>query len=157
MQLDAGVVRPREAATAQAAGRHIEVASVLLHHHVGGHLRRAEYRMRALIDAECLGDAVRERGVSIVPAGRVFDQRDLVGRIAVDLVRAHMHEWRLRRMPARGLEKIERSYGIDVEILEWTRGRQIVAGLGGVWTITEGRSVRTSSNMPSRFRMSCSW
>ena len=58
MQLDAGVIRPGQAAAAQAAGRHAEVAAVLLHHHVGGDLGRAEQAVLALIDRERLGDAV---------------------------------------------------------------------------------------------------
>ncbi len=61
MQLDAGVVRAGQAAAAQAAGRHAEIAAVLLHHHVGGDLRRAEQRMLRLVDRERLGNAVRRR------------------------------------------------------------------------------------------------
>ena len=59
---------PGQAAAAQAAGRHAEVAAVLLHHHVGRDLRRAEQRVLRLVDRERLGDAVRERRVGVVPA-----------------------------------------------------------------------------------------
>ena len=52
VQLDAGVIRPGEAAAAQAAGRHAEVAAVLLHHDVGRDLRRAEQRVLRLVDRE---------------------------------------------------------------------------------------------------------
>src|SRR4051794_5542079 len=54
LQLDAGVIGPGEASTSQAAGRHIEVTAVLLHHHVGRHFGGAKKRMLALVDREVL-------------------------------------------------------------------------------------------------------
>ena len=54
VQLDAGVIRAGEAAAAQAAGGHAEIAAVLLHHDVAGDLRRAEERVLALVDRKSL-------------------------------------------------------------------------------------------------------
>ena len=44
------------------AGPHAEVAAVLLHHHVGRHLGRAEQAVLAGVDAHRLVDAVRANG-----------------------------------------------------------------------------------------------
>ena len=38
VQFNSGVVGPRQAAASEAAGRHIKVAPVFLHHDVGGDL-----------------------------------------------------------------------------------------------------------------------
>jgi hypothetical protein len=68
VELDAGVVGPGQAAAAQAAGGHPEIAAVLLDHHVGGELGGAEERMLRLVDGEGLGDAVGVGRVGVVPA-----------------------------------------------------------------------------------------
>jgi hypothetical protein len=71
MQLHAAVVRPGEAAAAQAAAGHAEIAAVFLHHHVRRHLRRAVQRVLALVDREILGDAVAVRRIVVVPGAPV--------------------------------------------------------------------------------------
>ncbi len=131
MQLDARVIRSGEAAAAQAAGRHVEVAAVLLHHHVARDLRRAEQRMLRLIDREGLGNALRERRIGVVPARLEFCQRNAVRRVAVDLVRRHVDERRLRAGPPRRFEQVQRADGVGVEIVERNRRRAIVARLRG--------------------------
>ena len=130
MQLDAGVVRAREAAAAQAAGRHAEVAAVLLHHHVGGHLAGAEQRVLRLVDARSLGDAVGEGRVGVVPARLELLQRrscwagrrrpcwSTCGRTATP------------GRPPRGFEQVQRADGVGVEVVERDRGGAIVARLG---------------------------
>ena len=80
VQLDAGVVRAGQAAAAQAAGRHAEVAAVFLHHHVGGDLGGAEERVLGLVDGEALGNAVRELRVGVVPARSSSFRAMVLGR-----------------------------------------------------------------------------
>ena len=46
----------------------------------------------------------------------LFDQRQQVGRVAIDLVRAGKYEGCVRTVPAGGLEQVERAVGVDAEI-----------------------------------------
>ena len=69
VQLDPGMVGSGQAAASQAAGGHIEVAALLLHHDIARHLGSTEQRVLGLIDGEGFGDAVFIGGVVIVPAG----------------------------------------------------------------------------------------
>ena len=58
MQPRAGMVRAGEAAAAEADGRHVEVAAVLLDEQVGRRLRGAEERVQAAVDRHRGRDAV---------------------------------------------------------------------------------------------------
>ena len=58
VQFHAAVVGAGQAAAAQAAGLHAEVAAVFLHHDVARHFRGAEQAVFALVDGKILGDAV---------------------------------------------------------------------------------------------------
>ena len=131
VELDAGVVRAGEAAAAKRAGGQAEIAAVFLHHHVGGDLAGAEERVFRLVNGEGLGDAVRVGRVGIVPARGELRERDTVGRVAIDLVRAHMHEGRLRARLARGFEQVERADGVGVEVVKGDGGGAVVRGLRG--------------------------
>ena len=131
MQLNAAVVRAGETAAAQRTGRQVEIAAVFLDHHVGGDLGRAKERVLGLVDRERLGDAVLVGRVGVIPARGEFLQRDAVGGVAVNLVRAHVHERRLRRGLAGGLEHIQRADRVGVEVIERDRGGAVVARLGG--------------------------
>ena len=86
--------------------------------------------MLGLVDREGLRDAVGVGRVGVVPAGRQLLQRDPVGRVAVDLVRAHVDEGRLRAGLARGLEQVQRADRVGVEVVEGNRRRAVVARLG---------------------------
>ena len=70
MQLDAAVVGAGQAAAAEAAGLHAEVAPVLLHHDVRGELGGAEEAVLALVDVNRLVDAVEVgTGIGDSPSG----------------------------------------------------------------------------------------
>ena len=69
VEFDPAMVGPSKAASAEAAGFHSEVATVLLNHDVGGDFRGAEERVLAGVDREGFGDAVGVGGVVVVPAG----------------------------------------------------------------------------------------
>jgi hypothetical protein len=99
VQLRAGVVRPGQAAAAEADGRHPEIAAVLLDEHVQARLE--------------------------------LDERELVGGVAVDLVRREEDERRLEAAPAGGLQEIERADGVHVEVVEEELRGQIVRRLRG--------------------------
>ena len=90
-----------------------------LHHDVGGDFGGTEEAVLALVDGEVLGDAVLIRGVGVVPAAVEFFERDGVGSVAIDLVRAHMNERRVGCVTARGFEEIQGANGVRIEVLEW--------------------------------------
>ena len=131
VQLHAGMIGARQTAAAKAAGGHVEVAAVLLHHHVGRDLARAEETVQALVDREGLRDAVCVLRVGVIPAGLQLGKSQSIGRIAVHLVGAHVNERALRARLPRGLEQVERADGVGVEVVERNRGRAIVRRLGG--------------------------
>jgi hypothetical protein len=131
VELDSGVVGPGEAAAAQAAGGHVEVAAVFLDDNVGGYLGGSKEGVLALVDGEVLGDAVSVGGIGIVPAGLEFLESDGIGAVAVDLVRRHVDEGSLRACTAGSLEYVERANGVGVEVVEGNRRRTVMAGLAG--------------------------
>ena len=59
-----------QAAAAQTAGRHIEIAAILLHAHVGRYLGGAKKAVFALVDAEILRDTVGIGRIGVVPTTR---------------------------------------------------------------------------------------
>ena len=126
VELDAGVVGAGQTAAAQTAGGHGEIASVFLHHDVRGRLRGAEERVLGLVDGECLRYALGEGGVVIVPARLQFFEPDRVGQVPVDLVGGEVDEGRLRAGPPRGLQEVERAYGVGVEVIEGDVGGPVV-------------------------------
>ncbi len=131
VELDAGVVRAGEAAAAQAAGRHAEVAAVFLDHHIARYLGSAEERVLGLIDGEVLGDAIGVGGIGVVPAGFQFGEGDGVGAVAIDLVGGHVDEGRLRVGLAGGFKQVERADGVGIEVVERNGGGAVVRRLGG--------------------------
>src|SRR5688572_16494903 len=124
-------MRAGQAAAAQTAGRHSEIAAVLLHQDVRGYLGRAKQRMRGLINREGLRYAVLERGIRIIPPRRLLLQEDRVRCVAVHLVRGHVHERRFWTKPPRRLEQVQRASGVRVEVVEWDSGGAIMRGLRG--------------------------
>jgi hypothetical protein len=131
VQLDAAVVGPGKAAAAQTTGGHSEVASVFLDHNVGGDFGSAEERVFGLVDGEGLGDAVLVGGISVVPSGLEFAQREVVGGVAIDFVRAHVDEGRLGTGAAGGLEKIHGADRVGVKVVKGNASSSVMAGLGG--------------------------
>ena len=69
VELDPAMVGPGEATSAEAAGFHSEVATILLNHDVGGHFRSTKEGVLAGVDREGFRDAVGVGGVVVVPAG----------------------------------------------------------------------------------------
>ena len=140
VQHGAGVVWPGQAAAAEDARPHAEIAAVLLHQHVGGHLRGPEQRVGRLIDAHRLVDAVRERMRRVdLPARLLLDQRQPVRRVAVDLVGRGEDEDGVRAVLATGLEQIEGADGVDAEVRERLASGPIVRRLRG--GVDDGRDV----------------
>ena len=131
VQLDAGVVRSGEAAAAQAAGGHVEVASVFLHDDVGRGLGCAEERVFRLVDGEILGDAVGVGGIVIIPTGFEFLEFDVIRTVAVNLVGRHVDEGRPGAGATDGFEQVQGADGIGVEVIERDGGGAVVAGLRG--------------------------
>jgi len=131
VEFDAGVVGSGEAAAAQAAGGHVEVASVFLHHDVGGDFGCAEEGVFALVNGKVLRDAFGESRIGVVPAGFALHQRQGVGTVPIDLVGGYVDEGGFRAVPAGGFEQVEGAGGIGVEVVEGNGGGAVVRGLGG--------------------------
>ena len=98
---------PGQAAAAETGGLQPEVAAVLLHHHVGRDLRRAEHAVHARVDAHRFVDAVAAERMTVVdgPARLELDERQPVRRVAVDLVGAREDERRVGAVPPRHFEQ----------------------------------------------------
>ena len=87
--------------------------------------------MLAGVDPKGLRDAVGIGGIGVVPAGLEFDERNLVGGVAIDLVGAHVHKRAFGAGPTGGLEQVECADGVGVEVVKGNGGGPIVGGLGG--------------------------
>jgi len=129
VQFHSGVMGAGQTSTPEAAGLQTEVAPVFLHHDVSRNLRSPEDRMLAPIDAEILPDTVVVLLPGVFPAGFQLLQRQLVGRVPIDLVRGHVDKGGIGRRTPGGLQEIERPDGIDVEIIKGATGCEIVTGL----------------------------
>ena len=129
MKFDAGVIGAGEASAAQAAGRHAEIATVFLDHHIPGNFGGSEQGMLALIDGEIFGDAVGVGRIGVVPAGFEFGERNCIWSVAINLVRGHVREGRFRAGATCGLKKVQRSDRIGIEVVEWDGCCPVVAGL----------------------------
>ncbi len=129
MQFDAAVLRPGQAPTAEDADLEAKVAAVLLRHYVRGDLGSAEQRVQAVVDATALVDAVPVFRARVFPACLQLSERDLVGRVAVDFVRASEREDRVGLVAAQPFQHVHCSGGVDVEILERHACREVVRRL----------------------------
>jgi hypothetical protein len=131
MQLYAAVIRSGKTAAAQRSGRHSEIAAVFLHHNVRRHFRRAKNGVFRLINAKRFLDAIGVIRIGVIPPLLQFLQRDLVRRVAIHLVRAHVDERRFRTRLPRGFEHVQRAAGVHIKIIERARRCEIVARLRG--------------------------
>jgi hypothetical protein len=131
VKIHAGVVGAGETPATQGAGRQVEVTTVFLDHDVGGDFGRTEERVLGLVDGEGLRNTVFVGGICVVPARRQLGEGDAVGGVAVDFVRAHVHERGFRAGLAGGFEEVERADGIGVEIVERNRRRAVMRWLRG--------------------------
>ena len=118
-----------QAAAAEDADGHLEVAAELLAHHVGGDLRSAEDGVQAVVDRHVFVDAVEPVGV--VPALFEFLQRQVIRTIAVDLVGAGEAERRILAEVARRHQHVHGADGVDVEIVVGNGGGLVVRRLRG--------------------------
>ena len=130
VEFDSRMIWSGEAAAAQSASGHIKIASVFLHHHISRNLGGAKEGVLRLVDGERFWNTVGVGRISVVPASRLLDQLDTVGGIAINLIRAHVHEGRLGTGLAGGFKKVKRPNSIRIEIVERNRGGAIVRGLG---------------------------
>ena len=87
--------------------------------------------MLGTIDAHRFGNPGVVPAPGVLPARRQFLERQLVGRVAIYLVRGQKDEYGVRAHPAGGFKQVEGPHGVDVEVVEGTRCREIVAWLRG--------------------------
>ncbi len=132
MQLCAGMPGARETASAEHAGVHAEIATVLLHEDVGRDLGGPEDAVGGIVEAHLFGNAVFEPLVAPVdlPALVQLDQRETVRCVSVDLVGGREDERRLGSVESGRLEEIERTHGVHLEIGEGLLGCPVVRWLG---------------------------
>ena len=133
VQFGARMGRACQAAAAEGAGLQTEVATVFLGHDIGGHLGSAKDAVLGLVDAHALVDAEPVEGVRFVqlPSRFLFNERQGVGAVAVDLVGAGEKEGRLRAELAGGFQQDQGAVGVDGEVGDRLLGRPVVRRLGG--------------------------
>src|SRR5512141_1156883 len=85
--------------------------------------------MEAPVNPATFVDPVIVFGTGVIVPGRRFDQRDLVGRVAVDLVRAYMDEHGFRRMLPGRLQQVYGPHSVHIEIYERDSGGFVVRRL----------------------------
>lgn len=119
-----------QTATAEANGRHAEIATVLLNHYVSRKLGGAEETVQAGIHPAGLVNAVIVLRVGEVVARVELHKGESIGSITIDLVCAHEDERGLRAETPHRLKQVARANGIHVEVVERAVLAQIVGGLG---------------------------
>src|SRR6267378_7159531 len=107
-----------QTAAAEAGGLEAEIAAIFLDDDIGRQFRRAEQAVQAIVDAHRLVDAVRRERMlgTDLPTRFLLDERQQVGRVAIDLVGAGEDEDRIGAVEAGRLEQVERAVGVDGEI-----------------------------------------
>ncbi len=127
-----GMARPGQAAAPEHRRLHAEVAAVFLNQHIRRDLGSAEQAVQGLVDAHGLRDSVSGPGMlgRQFPAGFQLDQRQVVRRVAIDLVGAGEDEYRPFRMAARRFQQVEGAVGVGGEIGHRLPRRPVVGGLG---------------------------
>lgn len=131
VQFNPRMVRPRQAAAAQRTSRHVEIAAIFLNHYVRRYLGSPKKRVLGLVDGKRFFDAVVIGFVAVLPASISLDQVEAVGGVTIDLISTHVGEGRRWAKLTGGFQQVQRTDGIDVEIIEWARSGQVMAGLGG--------------------------
>ena len=156
MQFHATVVGTGQTAAAQAAGLHAEVTAGFLHHNVGRDFGCTKEQVLGLVYGEGFLDTVRASWIIVIPAGRQFLEPDPVGRIAINLVGAHVDERRFGAGVPRGFQQIQGANSVGFKIVEWNGGGAVMAGLRGGVDDGIGPDFRDQCQPPARSRMSSS-
>src|SRR5262245_42018954 len=96
----------RQTPTAKARRLHPEITAVLLNQHISSNFRRAKQTVHRRVNRHRLVDAVEAVRVAVRddPPSIPFDERQTIGRVAVDLVRTREDERRIGAMLPRHLE-----------------------------------------------------
>ncbi len=113
---------------------------------------RAEQRVLRLVNAHRLAKCPAHIRGRIRTSQRVsnFDQRQTVGRVAIDLVCRGENEGRFGTILAGGFEQIKRAVGVDAEIRCGSRAAQSCDGWAAVWITAEiARPFRLNTNSSS--------
>ncbi len=123
------MLRPGKATAAKDSYRHLKIAPEFLAHDIGGHFGSAKNGMQALVDGHAFVHAIQAAG--IVVALVEFDERQIVGPITVDLIRARKTEWRFPAEIARRHQHVHGAQGIHVEVFVGNGRRFVVGRLRG--------------------------
>src|SRR5262249_35216 len=119
-----------QATTSQTARRHIEIPAVFLNHNVRGQFRGSKQGMFRLIDGKGFCNAMSSFLVTVIPTFVEFDQRNRIGRVPINFIGRHAYERILQAIAPCGLQEIQRTDSIRLEIIERNLCSQIVRWLG---------------------------
>src|ERR1700722_14054986 len=97
-----------ETTPTKASCLHAEIAPVLLNEDISSDLGVSEQAVRGLVDAHRFVDPILPIGMVVqqLPAGGLLDERQAIGRVAIDLVGAGKNEARVWAVLPRCLQKI---------------------------------------------------
>ncbi len=85
--------------------------------------------MLALVNANRFSDAIEVSLFGIVSACVEFSKGKFIRLVTVDLISTQVYEWGLRRGPTCCFKHVQGADRIDIEIVEWATGSQVMAGL----------------------------
>ena len=120
------MVRTGQTPAAEHADPHVKVSAVLLGHDIRRGLGRPKQTVQRLIDAEVFRDSVLVSRIGVVVPFFELHKRDSIRPVAINLVRAHEDEHRFGAMATRGLQQVQGSRRIRVEIVEGDRRRKVM-------------------------------
>ena len=93
-----------------------KILAVFLDNHVGSQLRGPKQAMQRLIDRHFLRNAMGILMFQIYfPTCFQLDERQAIGRFAVDFVRRGKDENRIRSEAPRGFQQVERPLGVPLK------------------------------------------
>ena len=134
MQLRPGVAGPVRQPPRKHTGLHAEVAAVLLHHDVGGHLarrRRAECLRWSMDIVSSMPCAVVGVATGRLPSASPFSTSgSRFGRVAVHLVGGREDEHGVRAVLARRLQQVQVPVALTAKSVSGSRAGPVVRGLG---------------------------
>jgi hypothetical protein len=82
-----------------------------------------------LINGERFGNSHAISGIGILPSGFLFNERDSIWPIAVDLIGGHMNKRRFRAVLTCSLKKIQRPNGVRIKVVKRDGGSPIMRRL----------------------------
>src|ERR1700693_1142647 len=106
-----------QASTAKDPGLYSVVSAVLLRQDIRCDLARSKDTVQRPSDPAVLGDALIALGPRVLPACLHLAERQLVGSVAVDLIRAHQDEDSARATATAGFEQVQCAGRVHIKVV----------------------------------------